>query len=444
MNQHTVSEVDGVRVVTEHVPGVRSASLGVWINVGSANERAGQTGSAHFLEHMLFKGNDRWGAERISGWFDSIGSDANAATTKEYTVVHSRVLDRHVDTAFEVLGEMTLAPACHTRDLDSEREVILEEIAMYEDSPSDVAHELADLLVFDEHPLGKPILGIEQDVAATTAASLTAFHAVHYTPESLVVSAAGNVEHEQIVDAVRTRFLSAPSAAVTPTSDAKNPAVPVSVTQPRATVVAKDAEQVHLCLSGRGVSRQDDRRYALALLDILFGSTSSSRLFLEVRERRGLAYTIYSYTSQYRTTGQIGTYVAVRPDRVEEVLQVLATELDTLCAQPPFDTELTRARDHLEGRLLLSMESTTVRGNRLGAALINDVRVESIETTMERLHAVTPADVHAVAQELYRPDVLSFAAVAQDPEPVISATQSTLGLTNIAVHDGRAAELAAR
>lgn len=429
-SEHHVSEVDGVRVVTEQVPSVRSVSIGVWVGVGSRDEAIEHSGYAHFLEHLLFKGNARYGAESISNYFDGIGSDANAATTKEYTVVHTRVLDRHVATSLDVIGNMVLAPGFDPNDLDAERQVILEEIAMYNDSPSDVVHELADELVFDKHPLGAPIVGNETTIEQADARSVGDFHGSHYTPGQLVVSAAGNIEHTAFVELVRSQFLGAADTPRNLPLDAARYQRLVTHPDgaPRARVTQKESEQVHICLAAPGISRSDPRRYAGAVLDTILGSTPSSRLFNEIRERRGLAYSVYSYLSHYADTGQIGIYVAVRPDRMQLTLEVLARELQTMRTTPPAAQELARAKDHLEGRMLLSMESTTVRGNRLGASLITGMPIEPISVTVERIRATTAEDIRDLAAELLAPERLAFAAVAEDAAPVEQAAASALGI----------------
>jgi len=424
---HQITELgDGLRVVTESLPGVHSASIGVWIPVGSRDEQADQRGFAHLVEHMLFKGNERWDAVGISSFFDGIGSDANAATTKEYTVVHSRVLTRHLPATLDIFGEMILAPAFGAEDLNSEREVVLEEFAMYEDSPSDVAHELADSLVFDPHPLGQPIIGTLETVRGASPETMRGFHARHYATGGLVISAAGNIEHAAVVAAVRERFL-APAATQAP----RLAAARASVTAPagRARVVTKDTEQVHLCVAAPGIARSDERRYAAALLDTIFGSTPSSRLFREIRENRGLAYSVYSWLSHYTDAGELGVYVGVRSDRVREVLGVLVKELERIRRSPVDANELERAKDHLEGRMLLSLESTTVRGNRLGSALITGTPIDPVEETVRRLRAVSVADVQELAAELLDPARLSLAAVAQDGNAVERAAMDVLGVS---------------
>ena len=412
-NAHRITEVDGLRVVTEHVPGVHSVSLGAWIGTGSRHETDASRGYAHFLEHLLFKGNERIDAEGISRFFDGIGTDANAATTREYTVVHARVLDRHVADSLGVFGEMAFAPALVAEDVDAEREVILEEIAMYEDSPSDVVHELADALVFADHPLGLPIVGTADSIAGARPEDVAAFHREHYQPSNIVVSAAGAVDHDAFVELVRSRMLAVRESSAAPEATAVASGAPGRHV-PVAEFRRKETEQTHIALVARGIRRDDDRRYALALLDTIFGNAPSSRLFLEVRERRGLAYSVYSFLSNHADAGQVGVYVGVRPDRTAAVLEVLRTELDRIVAEPPTAAEVELAKGHLEGRMLLSLESTTVRGNRLGASLVTEMPIEPLETTVERIRAVTADDLLELAREVYDPAGMSLAVVAED------------------------------
>ncbi len=417
---HRITEVDGLRVVTERVPGARSVSIGVWIGAGSRHEAPAAAGYAHFLEHLLFKGNERIDAEGISRWFDGIGTDANAATTREYTVVHARVLERDVARSLGVFGEMVFAPALAAHDGDAEREVILEEIAMYEDSPSDVVHELADALVFAGHPLGQPIVGTARSITEATADDVRSFHVASYHPSNVVVSAAGAVDHDEFVELVRREMLTKVAAPRIDHASGlllADPGAPPTH-EPRFEVRRKDSEQVHLVLAGRGVTRSDERRHAAALLDLVFGNAPSSRLFLEVRERRGLAYSVYSFLSNHADAGQAGIYVGVRPDRVRRVLEVLHDELDRITTTAPSVDELELAKGHVEGRMLLSLESTTVRGNRLGASLVTDMPIEPLETVVDRIRAVTPDDVLELARELYDPTKLSLAAVAEDIDAV--------------------------
>lgn len=424
--QHQIGEVAGIRVVTERVPAVASVSVGVWIGVGSRDETPQELGYAHFLEHLLFKGNDRWSATDINRWFDGIGSDANAATTKEYTVVQSRVLERHLPDALGLMGELVWHPAFHDADIASEREVILEEIAMYADSPSDVVHELADELLFGTHGLGRPIVGTEQSILDASTAAMADFHRRWYRPERMVISAAGDIDHEQMLELVATRFMTGVTA------DRLASYVTPQRTRPpmlaRTGSASHDAEQVHVCMTWPGLARNDDRRFAAAVLDTVLGATPGSRMFAQVREERGLAYSVYSFGSQFADAGQVGIYLAVRPDRVEEAMSVVRTELEDVCANGISDEELDRAQRHLEGRTLLSMESTSVRGNRLGASLVTGTPIESIATTVERIRAVTCRDVQEIARDLLNESGMCVAVVAEHAEQAELDIRQALGV----------------
>lgn len=422
-DSHRITELaDGLRVVTERVPGTRCVALGAWIGVGSRHEDEACSGYAHFLEHLLFKGNERIDAAGISRWFDGIGSDVNAATTRDYTVVHARVLERHVPRSLEVLGEMVVAPGLLEHDVDAERQVILEEIAMYEDSPSDVVHELADDLVFHGHPLGRPIVGTTESITRARVDEIARFHDRAYAPGNVVISAAGAVEHDAFVREVQERFGSLRLRSVRPAVNEPwaTPAAPGAHEACVETRV-KDTEQTHIVLAGRGIHRQDERRYAASLLDTIFGNAPSSRLFLQIRELRGLAYSVYSYLSHHAEAGQCGIYVGVRPDRLAAVFEVLRAELDAIVAQPPKPEELELAKGHVEGRMVLSSESSVVRGNRLGASLVVGVPIEPLERTIERIQAVTAQDIYELARELYDPAKLSLAVVAEDVDSVCAA-----------------------
>lgn len=410
------SDVDAIRVVTEHVPGVRSVSIGVWIDVGARDEADDEAGSAHFVEHLLFKGNGRHDAHSIARFFDGIGSEANAATTREYTVLQARVLDRHVGDTLEVLGSMVHTPQFFPAEVASERDVILDEIAMYDDAPSDVVHEVSDQLVFVGHPLGRPIVGTAHSVSAATSASLAGFHGRRYVAPAIVVSAAGSCQHEDIVTMVRQRF-GAPQQVGRGTDPHRAPrGAPLPLDHSAVRVVRKDSEQAHVVLASRAMGRTSQRRYAAAILDTILGGTPGSRLFSEVRESRGLAYSIYSFLSHYTDTGQFGIYVAMRPDRTDEVLEVLARECERIRADGPTVDEVARAIDHVEGRMLLAMESTSVRSSRLGSALVTGVPLEPIEDTIRKVKAVTVEQVHDIARDVLLPAGMTVAGVATDAE----------------------------
>jgi predicted Zn-dependent peptidase len=405
--EHTLTQLDsGIRVVTERVPSVRSIALGLWVRVGSRNEDEQQAGISHFLEHMLFKGTDELTAEQIAQEFDGLGADINAATSKEATVLHAHFLDEHLDRAFQVMGDMLLRSTYS--DLESEREVVLEEIAMYEDEPQDKVHDVLSTAVFGDHPLGRPVIGRGDVISALTADTVSSYHDARYLPGAIVVAAAGNLEHETIeglaqrwLDGSRNGGLKAPQGAP-------------PRREPRAAFHCKETEQYHICIGGEGISRNDDRRFALSILDAILGGSTSSRLFQEVREKRGLAYAVYSWASQYQDTGQVGIYVGTREDNVVEALGVIGRELGRVRDEQVGEDELRRAREHVKGRLALSMESTGARMNRLGRSVLMDTPLLSLDETIERLEAVTREDLERLAGELYPPTGMSVAAIGRD------------------------------
>ena len=405
--EHILTQLDsGIRVVTERVPSVRSIALGLWVRVGSRDEGHEQAGISHFLEHMLFKGTAELTAEQIAQEFDGLGADINAATSKEATVLHAHFLDEHVDRAFQVMGDMLLRSTYS--DLESEREVVLEEIAMYEDEPQDKVHDVLSTAVFGDHPLGRPVIGRGEVVSALTADTVSAYHDARYLPGAIVVAAAGNLEHEMI-ERLAGRWLDGPHNGGLRVPEAAPPR-----REPRAAFHMKETEQYHICIGGEGIARNDDRRFALSILDAILGGSTSSRLFQEVREKRGLAYSVYSWASQYQDTGQVGIYVGTREDNVVEALDIIGRELARVRDEQVGDDELRRAREHVKGRLALSMESTGARMNRLGRSVLMDTPLLTLDETIERLQAVTRDDVERLAGELYPPSGMSVAAIGRD------------------------------
>jgi predicted Zn-dependent peptidase len=405
---HTLTELDsGVRVVTEQVPSVRSVAVGMWVRVGSRDEADAEAGISHFLEHMLFKGTPTLSAEQIAQEFDGLGAEVNAATSKEATVLHAHFLDEHLDRAFEVMGDMLLRTTY--ADIESEREVVLEEIAMYEDEPQDKVHDVLSHTIFGDHPLGRPVIGRGEVVGALTVDKVSAYHDARYVPGSIVLSAAGNLEHAAI-ERLAGQFLANDSRNGTPASPTPAP----GRRGQRVAFQAKDTEQYHVCLGGEGIPRNDERRFALSILDAILGGSTSSRLFQEVREKRGLAYAVYSWASQYQDTGQVGIYVGTREDNVVQALDVIGTELERLRQDQVGDEELRRAREHVKGRLALSMESTASRMNRLGRSVLMDTPLLTLDETFERLEDVTREQLEELARDLYPAAGMSVAAIGRD------------------------------
>jgi predicted Zn-dependent peptidase len=404
----------GVRIVTERVPSVRSVALGFWIATGSVVERDDQAGISHLLEHMLFRGSDRYGSQEIDEIFDSMGAEINAGTDKEATSLYTRVLDRHLEHAFDVMSDMLWHP--RFGELDAEREVVLEEIAMYEDDPQDRVFDVLGKAIFGEHPLGRAVIGTADVVGAVTREQLAEFHAERYQPGSIVIAAAGSVEHDALVEMARAVELTpagangrAPLSAVAAAAAAGEPDF-----RPRACFLQKDTEQYHVCAGGAGIAREDERRFALRVLEGVLGGTSSSRLFQEVRERRGLAYSVFTFSNLYANTGEVGLYVGTRPDNLREALAVITAELERCVENPATDEELLRSRENLKGRVVLGMESTGARMSRLGASVLNELPILSVNEMIDRIDSVEIDVVRELAAELFAPEDLSVAGVGPD------------------------------
>ena len=404
----------GVRVVTEAMPSVRSIALGFWVRTGSRDEGHEQAGLSHFLEHLLFKGTERFTSLEIDETFDGMGAEVNAGTGKETTSVYSRFLDGHLERAFDVLQDMFLRPAYP--DIDSERQVVIEEIAMYEDEPQDKVHDVLAGAIFGDHPLGRPIIGRADVISSVPVPDIAAWHDGRYVPGNIVVAAAGNLDHERIVELVG----GAVGDAVTVPAKPGGP----NGAAPGLSFFAKDTEQYHLCLGGPGLPRGDDRRFALRVLDTIVGGSTSSRLFQEVREKRGLAYAVYSYASHFADSGQVALYVGTRPDNVRAAMEVIGSELRRLMEDGITPEELERARENVKGRTVLSMESTLARMNRLGSSVLMDLPVLSVDELLAELDAVTLDGVNALARELWAVDRLSAAGVGASESAFRGALES--------------------
>ncbi len=405
MASHRITTLPGgERVITERIEGVRSASVGLWIGTGSRDESVAKAGVAHFIEHLIFKGTERYDGVRIAELFDTMGGELNAATSRETTVVYTRVPDDHIDVALDVMTDMVFEPAL--TDIDSEREVVLEEIAMVDDNPQDLVHDLAAEAVFGDHPLGRPVIGRAEVISSISRGSLLAYHRNAYASGSIVLAAAGNVDHGKLVRALRKRRR---DAIPVPPGPARKPAGRSQA--PDVRFQRKRTEQYHVCLAGPGLSRDDPRRYASALLDAILGGSASSRLFQEIREKRGMAYSVYTYGSQYVDAGQVGIYVGTREENLRECLDVIAAELSDVGAGNLRPGELERAKENMKGRLLLSLESTSARMSRLGKAVVTGTRIVPIEEIERRIEAVTAEQVAALARHLYAPERLSAAGI---------------------------------
>jgi predicted Zn-dependent peptidase len=394
----------GERIVTDRLRGVRSVALGLWIATGSRDEPRSRAGVSHFIEHLLFKGSSRYTAQGIAELFDTMGGELNAATSRETTVLYTRVPDGHLPEALDAMADMVFAPTF--ADVDSEREVVLEEIAMVDDNPQDLVHDLAAEAVFGGHPLGRPVIGSADVIAGVSPRALREWHRRAYAGPRVVLAAAGNVSHERLVELFADR-----RPALDGTLQAPRRAPMRRLPRPGYRFLRRRTEQYHVVLAAPGIARDDETRYAVSLLDAILGGSASSRLFQEIRELRGMAYSVYTFGSQYTETGQVGIYVGTREDNLDECLDVIARELEDVAEGRLRPGELARAKENLEGRLLLSLESTSNRMSRLGRALVTDMELVSVEETLRRVRAVTEDDVAEAARSLFSPDRFSAAGI---------------------------------
>ncbi|MFD2122678.1 M16 family metallopeptidase [Streptomyces cirratus] len=391
----------GLRIVTETLPSVRSATFGIWANVGSRDETPTLGGTTHYLEHLLFKGTGKRSALDISSAIDAVGGEMNAFTAKEYTCYYARVLDTDLPLAIDVVCDMLTGSLIREEDVDAERGVILEEIAMTEDDPGDCVHDLFAHTMYGDTPLGRPVLGTVDTINALGADRIRRFYKKHYDPTRLVVAAAGNVDHNKVVRQVRAAFEKA--GALTRTD-----AEPVGPrggskhirTAGRVDMVSRKTEQAHVVLGMPGLARTDDRRWALGVLNTALGGGMSSRLFQEVREKRGLAYSVYSYTSGFADTGLFGVYAGCRPSQVHDVLRICRDELDKVASDGLTDEEIRRAVGQLSGSTVLGLEDTGAIMNRIGKSELCWGDQMSVDEMLGRIAAVTPDEVREVARDV--------------------------------------------
>jgi predicted Zn-dependent peptidase len=386
----------GLRVVTEHLAGLRSAAIGFWVGTGSRDEADAVAGASHFLEHLLFKGSATRHAAEIAEAVESCGGDMNAFTGQEITAYYVRVPDRHLDLGLDILSDIVWTPALRPDEVESERQVILEEIRMRDDTPDDLVHDVFAGALFPEHPLGREISGSQESISAVTRDQIADYHQAHYVPSNVVVAVAGNVEHEHVVSRVREALPARSGARPARVNGADHGT-------PRAFArVDRPLEQSHVVLGARALRRDDPDRFALSVVDQVLGGGMSSRLFQEVREKRGLAYSVFSYRSAFEETGALAVYCATAPERVQETLDVVRAELDRLVADGGVsDRELAGAKGHLTGSLALSLESSSSRMNRMGRAELTMGEVPSLDWVVEQVDAVSADDVARVIDRVF-------------------------------------------
>ncbi len=399
----------GLRVVTEAMPGLRSVAAGVWVGSGARDEDDAVAGASHFLEHLAFKGTARRSAVAIAEAVESVGGDMNAFTSHELTAFYVRVPDHRLPVAVDILADIVWSPALRPEDVDSERRVILEEIRMRDDTPDDLVHDVFAATVFPDHPIGREITGSAATITAMTPEAIAGFHAAHYSPDNAVVAVAGNVEHDTVVALIEDALAGLAGGTATRPTRRLHDGTPGP--EPLA-VVEDDTEQVHLVIGLRALRRNDPDRYALGVLDQVLGGGMSSRLFQEVRERRGLAYSVYSYRAAFEETGAFGIYAGTGPERVEELVDVLHGELDRIRTDGGVeDREIEAAKGHLTGSLALSLESSMSRMYRLGRSELLMGEVPSLDAIVAAVEAVTADDVARVVDRVFRANPVSVVGV---------------------------------
>ena len=391
---------NGLRLLTERMPHVRSVSFGVWLARGSRHEPQEQSGIAHFVEHMLFKGTNTRSAEDIAQAIDSVGGQMDAFTAKEYASYYIKVLDEHLPFAVEVLSDIVMNPRFSADDIEKEKKVVLEEIKMVEDTPDDLVHELFTENFWAEHPLGRPILGTRDTVESLDTHALRRYFGGVYTAPNLIVAAVGNIAHEHVRDIVMRAFAELPTNS-SPITEAPPCPVPCTI------IRNKDLEQSHVCLGTAGYRQDHVERYSSYVMNTILGGSMSSRLFQNVREKRGLAYAVFSGLSAYRDTGSMTIYAGCANDAVSELIDVVVTELRRVKDEAIEDAELRRAKDHLKGSLMLNLESTSSRMSHVARQEIYFDRQFGLDETLEGVERVTPDDIQRVARDLFASDSLA-------------------------------------
>jgi predicted Zn-dependent peptidase len=401
----------GLRILTEAVPAMRSVSFGVWVGVGSRDETPGLSGGSHFLEHLLFKGTRKRSALEISAAIEAVGGETNAFTTKEYTCYYARVLDVDMPLAVDVVCDAVADSVLAERDVEVERGVILEEIAMHDDEPDDEVHDLLADAVYGSHPLGRLVSGTTQTITAMTRRQIHGFYRRRYAAPVIVIAAAGNLDHATVVRLVRQALAGTALGDGTGSpAGYRDPRARVPVRAARTVVRTKDTEQAHVVLGAPAVGRLDERRFALGVLNNSLGGGMSSRLFQEIREKRGLAYSVYSYASEYAETGLFAVYAGCAPGKVAEVLDLARGELAEVAAHGLTDAEVARGKGMMKGALVLGLEDTGSRMGRLGKGELLYDELLSVDELLARVDAVTPDHVRALAADLLT-QPMSLAAI---------------------------------
>ena len=404
---------NGLRVVSESMPSLRSVAIGCWVDTGSRDENANESGISHFLEHLLFKGSETMSAREVSETFDAIGAESNAFTSKEATCYWARLLDQELPTGLDILSEIIQRPAFRSNEIDAERQVVIEEINMYEDDPNDVAFERFTTAVFADHDLEDPVLGTRDSVRGVSRDEIAGYWGRRYGAGSMVVAAAGSVDHDQLVEMIGERFGEWSGGRVEHDHSSAEALSKIHVKR-------RDTEQAHIILGGQGLDRSDERRWAFEILNHVMGSGMSSRLFREVREERGLAYAIYAFKLAYADNGAWGVYVGTTPSQTETAMNIIREELVKVVADGITPGELERAKGSMRGGLALSMEDANSRMVRLGRDEMTGMPHLSVDERLEKLESIDLDQVKAVAGDLFAAETRVIGAVGPFDEADLS------------------------
>jgi len=403
---HVTMLPNKITVVAEEIPHVRSAAIGLWFKVGSRNERREESGISHFIEHMMFKGTFKRTAREIAESLDQVGGQLNAFTTKEYTCYYARVLDEHTNFALEILHDMVFNSKFAPEDIEKEKNVVIEEVKMYEDAPDELIHDLLTEVMWNNHPLGRPILGEVQDIESFNQEKVLDYYKRYYTPDNLIIAVAGRINYQELLAKINELFGGINKSL-------KGDQLTVPEFNLHSYSRRKNTEQVHLCLGTKGYSITDDRIYALNVLSTILGGGISSRLFQELRERHGLVYSVYSYTTAYQDAGLFGIYAGLGPNKVDEALELIEKQLKELKAGNITSEEFDRARQQIKGNLLLSLESVTARMSRLAKSYLYHGKIVSPEEIVAKVFNVTMDTVKTLAEEISNLD--NFTKVSLGP-----------------------------
>jgi predicted Zn-dependent peptidase len=404
----------GLRIVTESLPASRSVTVGAWVGSGARDEPPSRSGASHFLEHLLFKGTDRRGAREIAEAVESVGGEMNAFTTHEQTVFYVRMPDSQLDLGIDILADVLWSPAFRADDVETERQVILEEIGMRDDTPDDLVHDLFTRAHFSDHPLGREVLGTEETIEAMPRDGIADYHHAHYEPANVVLAAAGNLAHDHLVAMIESR--SPQSMPQRPEREHAQPAPTGAL-----AVVTRPTEQAHVVLGMRSVAALDPDRDALTVMNHALGGGMASRLFQEIREERGLAYSVYSYRAAFDESGYLAIYAGTAPERIQETLEVIESQLDRLVNEGLPANELEAAKGHLTGSLAMSLETSASRMRRLGRSELVEGEIPTLDEVVARIEAVTADDVRRVVDRVLRDAPRTLAVVGPHEEGEFSA-----------------------